>query len=429
MVGWQLGVGLSARLGWRSLVRHTRRTIITAAAISLSLALMIVFVGLADDGHARMAEMGIRLGSGHVLIQGRGFQEEQTLDRLIVDPADVAARARAVPGVIQTAVRVRASGLLSAGELSSAVLLSGVDPLVEPTVSSIASAEKRVAGDYLRRRQDLEFVEGPADIYLGAGLADTLKVVLGDRVVLTVSPLGESRPASAAFFVRGTFRTGLRELDSSYVEIPLAESQKLLRLGTQASQVAVMIDDLEASDATAAALTSSLGPHGELEVLSWKQALRELYEAIVLDDLGLYLMMVIIFVIVAIGIFNTVLMSVAERTREFGVMMAVGTGRGRLVSIIMCEAAFLGLLSAALGVALGLLGHALIAHYGIDITALAGGDYEFAGISFSGKIYSTLTPWVVTKWTLVVFGLVLTSAIIPALRAMRLEPVEAMRHV
>ena len=420
---------LSLRLGWRSLVRHTRRTIITSAAIAISLAMMIFFVGIADDGHARMAEMGIRLGAGNVLVQGRGYQDEQTLEHLVSDPAAVAARAAEVPGVVATAVRVRASGLLSAGEMSSAVLLSGVDPSTEPAVSDIASEAKRASGQYLRRRKDMDFLEGPADIYLGAKLADTLKVGLGDRVVLTVSPLGESRPASAAFLVRGTFRTGLSELDGGYVEIPLTEAQTLLHLGSSASQVAVFLDDLDASDATSNALMSSLGAHDQLEVLSWKQALRELYEAIVLDDLGLYLMMAIIFVIVTIGIFNTVLMSIAERTREFGVMMAVGTSRWRLMSIIMAEALLLGLFSATIGLVLGLIGHTLIAKHGIDIAALAGGEYEFAGIAFSGKIYSTLTPWVVTKWTLVVLGLVVGSAIVPAVRAMRLQPVEAMRHV
>ena len=197
----------------------------------------------------------------------------------------------------------------------------------------------------------------------------------------------------------------------------------------QATQVAVLIDELEGADSTTAALQSALGPHQELEVLSWKVALRELYEAIVLDDMGLYLMMAIIFVIVAIGIFNTVLMSVAERTREFGVMMAIGTSKFRLLSIIMAEATVLALVSAVVGLGLGLLGHSIIADVGIDVAALAGGQYEFAGIAFSEKIYSRLSTWVVVKWTLVVIGIVLVSAIYPALRAMRLEPVEAMRHV
>ncbi|MBW2523150.1 MAG: ABC transporter permease [Deltaproteobacteria bacterium] len=420
---------LSFRLAWRSFVRHKRRSIITASAIALSLAMMIAFVGLGDDGHARMAELGIRLGAGHVLVQGKGYQQMQTLDHRVPEPDRVVAAAKKIPSVRAVVQRVRASGLIVAGEVSAPVLVSGVDPTLEPDVSDIASPEKRQAGAYLRRRADMEYPNQPADIYLGAELAETLKVGLGDRVVLTVSPLDAERPTSAAFFVRGTFRTGLDEMDAGYAEIPIAEARQLLELGGQSTQVAVLLDELEDTEAATAALRGELAQYDELEVLSWQEALRELYEAIVLDDAGLYAMMAIIFVIVAIGIFNTVLMSVAERTREFGVMMAVGTSKGRLFRVIMAEAVILALVSAAFGIAIGLGIHSLVAHYGIDVTALAGGDYEIAGIAFGGKIYSRLTPWVVTKWTLVVIGIVLASAAYPATRASLLEPVEAMRHV
>ncbi len=420
---------LTLMLAWRSFVRNKRRSIITAAAISFGLAMMIVFVGLADDGHARMAEMGIRFGSGHVLVQGKGYQEDQTLDRLVTDPEQVVQIAKQIPQVKQAVVRVHASGLVTAGERSSSVLVAGVDPALEPLVSDIASPEKRAAGEYLRARADMEFVKGPADIYLGSELAETIGVGLGDRVVLTVSPVGQSRPASAAFRVRGTFKSGLSELDAGYVEIPIAEAQKLLNLGKRATQVALLLDRLEDTEPVTKELQQSFAGQEALEILPWQKALRELYEALVLDDLGMYLMMAIIFVIVGIGIFNTILMSVAERTRQFGVMMAVGTSKGRLFATILAEAMVLALVSAAVGLAIGLSGHAAIAHYGIDVADLAGGDYEFAGIAFSGKIYSRLTLWVVTKWTLVVMGIVLGSAAYPAFRATRLEPVEAMRHV
>ena len=144
---------LSLLIGWRSLIRHKRRTIITGLAVALSLALMLVFVGLGDDGHARMAEMGIRLGAGHVLVQGKGYQEEQTLERLVLHPAEVIAAARKLPGVEQAVERVRTSGLLSAVGLSASVMLSGVDPELQPTVPSLASAQQRVSGSYLRRRE------------------------------------------------------------------------------------------------------------------------------------------------------------------------------------------------------------------------------------------------------------------------------------
>jgi ABC-type lipoprotein release transport system permease subunit len=427
-------MALTLRLAWRSFIRHRRRSAITVGAIAFGLAMMLAFVGIADDGHARMADMGIRLGSGHVVVQGKGYQDEQTLVHHIANPAPILASARAMPHVEYAVPRISAGGLIKAAERSRAVLVSGVDPTLEPLANDLASDGARVAGNYLRPRSEMEFTNGPADIYVGTDLAESLGVATGDRVVLTVSPVGDSRPASAAFVVRGIFKSGVTELDGGAVQIPLQEAQALLGLGEGVTQVGLLLSDERYTDTTTAGLVATISTSesvsgDDIEVLPWKVALRELYEALALDDMSLYLMMAIIFIIVGIGIFNTVLMSVAERTREFGVMMAVGTSRGRVFSIIFAEAFVLAVVSACLGLAIGLGIHALVAHYGIDVGAMAGGeDYEFAGIAFSGRIYSTLSPWIVTKWTLVVMGIVMLSAAYPALRATRLEPVEAMRH-
>lgn len=418
---------LLLRLAWRSFLRHRWRSAITATAISLGLAMMLLFVGIADDGHARMAELGIRMGSGHVVVHDKGYAEALTLDHVISDPKPIVQTAEAVPGVQHVVERVHTSGLLVAGQESVPVLVSGVEPKLEPEVSDIAAAKNRVAGNYLRARSDMQFVNAPADIYLGKKVAEELRVQVGDRVVLTVSPRGESRPASAAFLVRGVFRTGVSELDGGYVEIPLEEAQKLLELNGGVTEVAVLLGGLEQTQPVTRALREQLDTQ-KLEVLPWQESLRELYEALVLDDAGLYLMMAIIFLIVALGIFNTMLMSVTERTREFGVMMAIGTRPSRLFALIIAESVLLALVSVALGLGLGLLLHVWVAGHGIDVASWAG-EMEFSGIAWSGKIYSRLTLGVVVEWTLVIGGIVVASALYPAWRATRLEPVEAMHHV
>jgi ABC-type lipoprotein release transport system permease subunit len=284
-----------------------------------------------------------------------------------------------------------------------------------------------VAGDYLRAREQRDFARAPGDIYLGDRLMEALALELEDRVVLTVSPRGSAQPASAAFVVRGVFHSGMDELDGFYVEIPLGDAQELLGLGDRVTQVALLVDQLADAGPVAAALERALADPS-LEVLPWQRALVELHEAIVLDDVSMYLLMAIVFLIVAIGIFNTVLMSVVERTREFGVMLAVGTTPGRLFRFVMAEAALLAAVASAAGLALGLALHGWLASTGIDVAALYGEEFEFAGIVLEGRIYSRLSPAVVAGWTAVVIGVVLASALYPALRATRLAPVEAMRH-
>ena len=141
---------LTLKLAWRSFVRHRRRSAITAGAVSLSLAMMALFVGIADDGHARMAELGIHMGQGHVLAQGSGYQAEQTLDHLVTDPKMVTRVVRDLPHVAHVVPRVRTAGLITAGDRSAPVMLSGVGAELEPRVSSIASKKKRASGHYLR---------------------------------------------------------------------------------------------------------------------------------------------------------------------------------------------------------------------------------------------------------------------------------------
>jgi ABC-type lipoprotein release transport system permease subunit len=421
---------LILRIAWRSFMRHKRRSIITASAIAFGLALLLVSIGLNTDAHNKMADMGIRMGSGHVVVQGKGFLDEQTLDYTVPDPGALIAAAEGMDHVVTVLPRVQASGLLAAGGSSAAVAIAGVDPQKEPAISLIAAGKRRVKGEYLRPTDELTFKSQPADIYIGAVLANTLELDIDDRVVLTVSPRGGERPSSAAFLVRGVFRTGLDELDGFYVEVPIDAAQRLFHLGDDVTQVAVHLDSLDATGPATRELRRRLAGHDHVEgldILPWQEALVELYEAIVFDDAGSYFMMAIIFVLVAIGIFNTVLMSVIERTREFGVMMALGTSKGRMFSMVMTEAVILAIAASLLGLGLGLGIHTYFATHGLDLSNLYG-DIEFAGVLVEGQLYSDLPANEVMKWTVAVIAIVLVSALYPALRATRLDPVEAMRH-
>lgn len=485
---------LVLKIAWRSVIRHRRRSIITGSAITFGLVLTLFQLGVASDSHDRMAEMGIRMGSGHVLVQGDGFQAQQTLAYVVPNPQAIVTVARKIPGVKHVALRAHSSGLIRKGDLSSAVLVVGVDPELEPQSSDVPEKMLKV-GDlrltlrlpgnrrfrfalnlllpigkrrgpcvrgllgrgakvgesgpvalrfggaeltlalnakescYIRPLSALANRNYPADILIGAGLAKTLDVKIGEDLLLTVSPRGGGRAEGAKFIVSGIFRTGVNEVDSGMVYIPLKSAQKLLHLGRAVTQVAVLVDTLEQTAQVQRALSLALANHKGLEILPWQVALKELYDAIVLDDGGMYVFLAIIFVVVVIGIFNTVLMSVLERTKEFGVMMALGTSGGRLFLIVACEAVLLGLVAAGVGLALGYALHSWVATVGIDISTLIGEDLEMAGISFSGRIYSKLPLAVALRWTFSVVVVVLLSALYPAYRATRLEPVEAMRHV
>ena len=420
---------LTLRLAWRSFLRHRRRSAITSLALALGLAMMLVVVGIANGAHDRMVELGVRMGAGHVIIEGRGYREEHDLDHVVDRPGVVLAAARRIGRVRAVVPRVNASGLLSAGDSSVAVAFTGVDPSVEPAVSDVASNARRVSGDYLRPRDRMPFANQPSDISIGAQLAENLNLALGDRVVLTASPRGGGAPVSAAFQVRGVFRTGLAELDGFSVQIPIADAQTLLGLGSSVTEIALMLDDPDGIDAVVSAVRAGIRGRDELEVLPWQQALPELYESIVLDDAGMYLMMAVVFVIVGIGIFNTVLMSVVERTRELGVMMAIGTSARRLFAAVMAEAGVLAIIGCAVGLGLGLSIYSYLARTGLDVQQMFGNKMAIAGVLLEGRIHARLAAGSVAEWTATIAGIVLLSALYPAFRVAGLKPIEAMRHV
>jgi ABC-type lipoprotein release transport system permease subunit len=281
----------------------------------------------------------------------------------------------------------------------------------------------------VRPRSEREFLLTPGDIYLGEDLSEKLDARLDDRVVVTIAPPGGGDPRAAAFIVRGTFRTGVTEVDRGMVHVDIDDARSLLGLSGVVTQVALLLSDQEDVPKVTNSLRRTLAARSDVIVRPWQEALKELHDAIVLDDASAKLMMGVIFVIVTLGIFNTILMSVTERTKELGVQKALGTSGSRIFTYVLLEAAILAAFSAAAGLALGLTGHFVVSKVGINVSALLGDDYQISGIAFSGYIYSRLTVEGVVQWTLVTIGLVLASAVYPALRASKMIPVEAMRHV
>lgn len=421
---------LTLKLAARNLWRHRRRTIITSAAIIFSYALLVLFMGIGEGAHRQMIDMGVRMGSGHVVVQAEGFAEDRSLDHRIAAPAAVLEGIAAADVRADVAARLYASGLARAGDKAVGVAIAGVDPTDEARINDIASADKRVDGEWLRARDELAFANELSDIYLGATLAQTLDVAVGDRVALTVQPKDDDDPRSAAFRVRGVFRAGNDDLDGFFVFIPLDEAQALTGVGAAVSEIALVLPDQQQTAVVAAALAARLAGLPGVRVLPWQEALPELHEFIVLDDASFYLFMGIVFVLVAMGIFNTVLTSVIERTREFGLLTALGSRPGRIVGVVLTEAVLIGVLGLAIGLALGLAGNAYFETHGLNYAALMGGEsMEAVGINLATVLYAKLPTPMLLRSLVAVFAVVLLSALWPALRAARLKTLEALSHV
>ncbi len=405
-------MGMIWTIAWRNLWRHTRRTILTMATISLGLALFLVSVGLNDGGHMQMIESVVRLGSGHVLVQRQGYLASGGVERFLTGEE----RQRATEwlrnqgaqfSIQQVAGRVFVSGLASSADGASGVLVIGVDPVVEREVSLFH--EKLLEGEFPR---DLDSGEA----ILGRGVARRLVVGMGDRVVLTAQAAETGELESILVRVGGVVHTGIEELDEMLALLPIGTAQRFLGMGDGVHHLAVLL-----TDATESQRLAALGKRemGDLEVVDWSEAHPEIVDFIQLDNAGGYVFLLMIFILIGFLVLNTLLMSVLERGREFALLDALGLTPGRRFTMVMAEALVVATLASGAGVAIGFGAHLYFAVHGLPMELFSSEEITVAGVAFDPIIYSHLSAGRVLESVLLVFGLTLALALVPARRAAR----------
>ncbi|HED04876.1 MAG TPA: ABC transporter permease [Candidatus Fraserbacteria bacterium] len=404
---------MDIKLAWRNVWRNRRRSVIIISAIAIGLAGVVVYEALTVGMTTQMVENIVGTSLGDIEIHHRGFQESKTLELAIDNPEQVLRLVRGTEHVSAAAPRVRAQGLVSSARASAGVQILGVDPTAEPAVSTIAHS--LVRGRFLAAADEYA-------IYLGEALAKKLKVGLGRKVVLMAKGLAPGM-ASNAFRVVGTFQTASPNFDKMTVYIPLAAAQSLLSLEGKISEIAVRIDRQRSLEQVAATLRTKLAPN-EYEVLTWKELVPNLVQMTQLWEEWVYLFAFVIYIAMVFGVTNTMLMVISERTRELGIMLALGTRPLRIFRMILIESALMGLVSVALGSAASFGVVWWLSLQGLDL------GWFVRGLSFLGLsriIYPVLTPSILLISGLSALVATVLAAIWPAWRAVRLEPVEAIR--
>ena len=432
---------MTLKLVLRGLWRHKVRTIITAASLVVGHLLGLVFIALNGGGHEMMVELGIRQGSaGHVVLQAPGYQKQRSVELLLPNPEQLARQVRAALPKARVTMRAFGAGLARSSSGSVALMLAGVVPRSERELSEMPKHIKRgvylgvVPGGTAPAAADPLWCarSQPAGrprvrpIVVGAELAKTLHLELCDKLVIDAQGLGSRE--SGQFRLVGIFKTGSSDIDSAFAQIEIGDMQQLLHLGEGVHQIAIFVADAAASSPALQVLRSrrdpSLAAHSEL--LGWKEAMPELAEFIWLDEAGGWIFLLILYLIVAIGIVNTILMSVMERTRELGIMRALGAGPLRILQLILAEGLVLGLFGVVLGTLLALPLLHYLATVGIDLTQYTeGGAMEAGGVAMT-VMTARITPMEVLWAGLAVCGMAVVAAIYPAARAARMGLIRAI---
>ncbi len=399
-------------IAWRNLWRHPRRTILTVGSSALGLALLLVFLGLGDGGHAQMIESAVRLGSGHVVIQQKDYQSRGGIDRLLDEQSVRAAESwimsaeRTFP-IRHVLRRTFASGMASSADGATGVQIIGIQPALEREASQFD--EKLIKGEFLT----------PDDrdrVIIGEGVARKLSLDVGAKLVLMAQAAHVAEIQSRLVRVSGIMRVGMEEFDQVILLIPLATAQQLLLLDGEVHQLALLMENERLSENLASLGRVRLP---QLEVLSWGEALPELKDFIRLDDGGSYLFNLIVFLLIGFTVLNTLLMSVLERNREFALLDALGLTPTKRFVMVILEAVCIAALSVVCGFTLGYGGHLYLHHYGLSLDLFYTGEVSAAGVAFEPVIYSALSVNRILGSMLLIFGLTLILALVPARHAAR----------
>jgi ABC-type lipoprotein release transport system permease subunit len=401
-------------LAWRNLWRNPRRTVISLSALSLGVMAIISIHSYRESAYGQLiADITAGL-VGHFQVHGQGYQLEPELSNVVRDPVAVeAALATALPNA-KPVRRVLGYGLAGSGEASAAALIMGIQP-----------DREREGTPLLEVKLGRGLTEGAArEAVIGTELAAQLEARPGSELVL-VGQAADGSVANDRYTIVGIVDGGSSEMNASAVFLTLKDAQDFFGLGEGVHQVLVRLptneEDLSLPEAS---LRAALDVK-TLEVLSWSEMMPELKGMMEQKRKSQHVVDYIVFLIVALGVFNAMTMSTFERTREFGVMASLGSRPRRIVGLVLTESALQGALGLAIGLALAL---ALL--YGIGtmtITAVQGSD--IMGVRFPPTIVLKLNYAAVGNAALTALLTVVAGGLWPAVRAARLKPAEAARHV
>jgi ABC-type lipoprotein release transport system permease subunit len=409
-------MSLYLRLAWRNLWRHWGRTLIVALAISLSMAMMLLYDGMVAGFQNAIYGNAIRVLGGNVQIHAAGYAASTTNSPLLPlpnGPAEVEAALKQ-PQVMGASLRINTNGLATNNQGAFGVSITGIQPELEAPLSLIA--QHVTSGRFLQ--------SGDGDVvFIGQGLATAMELNVGDRFTLAGNALHEQM-RQRTMTVVGIFDIGMRDIEKSTIYISLGEAQSLYGLDGQATEVMINLKQIGGEYS----LINSLKPElPGAEFSSWQTNFPDLNAAISGKGAVMDIFNVIILMIAGIGILNLLVMAVYERTREIGVLGALGLRPRQISALFVLEGAMMGVVGLAAGVVLGLLINVTLGRVGIDYSAFSNLTSYMALIN--SRIYPSLGLEKLPGRALIVLIITSLAALIPAREAGQREPAEALHYV
>jgi ABC-type lipoprotein release transport system permease subunit len=403
-------------IAWRNVFRHTRRTIITAAAISVGLSSMI-FMNTMMNGADKMASRNIiDYETGHLEIFAQGYYREEgafPLDTIVHDPNLVTGEIEGLSGIKALAPRVKFQASISNGIDELPVLGMGIDIEKDSRVFEIADAV--VKGAYLQQ-------EG--DVLVGSDLAGDIDLDIGSFLTIITKDRNGTYNAYD-LTVSGIINTGHPLFDGNTAIIPIGQAQDLLAIGQGVTEISIRASNENSLGRLKEALVSKLGKN--YEVLTWKELNAAIFEVSGFKRAAQFMIALVVVIIAAVGIINTMLMAVMERIPEIGTLKAMGFHNSGIVKMFIYEGGIIGLFGSILGCLIGFLVSLYLVYVGLDFTGIFGNMDIVYPMKF-------LIKGEIDYWTILyvfLFGIFVSVFVTlwPVRKATRLQPVDALRHI
>lgn len=401
------------KLIWRNLWRNKRRTLITSSSVVFAVVLAITMKSLQNGAFGNLIDSVVGSYSGYLQVHRQGYWDEPGPENAFADSAALRAAVERVDGITTVLPRLECFVLAATDSVTKGAMLVGLDPAGEEAMMRIT--DKTKAGEPL--------TASSTGLVMAEGLARRMRVSTGDTLVL----LGQGYHGSTAagrYRVQGLLRFGAPQLNDNLICLPLAAAQDLLGAPGLVTSWAIGISDPDDLSRAQAAVSAVVG--GEHEVLTWKQQIPDVDRHIRMDGVSFWIWTGILYLIIGFGIFGTVLMMIAERRYEFGMLVAIGMGRAKLALVVVLETMLLSVLGAAVGAGLALPLVWYLREHPIRFTGDLAETYSRFG--FEPVLPTLIDPGIFLTQTLVVLAIALVMGLYPLFRILRLDTLQAMRR-
>lgn len=413
------------KMALRNLRRNSRRTLITLASIAFGIMLALTFTGIGDSGYTKLINSAARLGWGHVTVLHADYMASPSLSKTIQNATELMQIVEEDPNVTHSVVRITGQAMVATARESIGAAFVALDPDNE-------SPETHLLLDHLVQGE-LFSADDKKGVIIGAKMAENLDLEIGDKVIYTCSDR-HGEIVSGLGRVRGIYKTGSDQADRFMVMLPIQRARQILGYGPdEATMVAGFCRDVNRVSATRSRLNKAINggsdsPESKITVEKWTRTAPDMAGLVQMDRTMNYLFQIIVFILIAAGILNTILMSVLERNREFGVMMAIGMNPKHLFGLVLTEAFWLSIFGIIAGLIVTAPLYWWLHTVGWDLSKYFG-ETEVAGVIYDPTIYNDLRLDSLLVILAISFGIIMLSGLYPAWRAGRVAPVESLKHM